>query len=125
MPVDFELDVPARIVRVRLYGTVSDADLIAADDDLRACRDFEPDFDQLVDMTRAEDGQVTAETIRELARRPPLFSSASRRAFVVRTDLGYGLARIFQARRGDVAGEIQIFRSLAHANHWLANGARS
>ncbi len=123
MPVSFELDVPARIVRVRLYGTVSDTDLIAGDDDLRASPDFDSGFDQLVDMTEAEEGDLTAGAIRELARRPPLFSSESRRAFVVRTDLGYGLARIFQARRGDVAGEIQIFRSLAHANHWLASGA--
>lgn len=125
MPVSFELDLPGRIVRVRMHGAISDADLIVADDELRASADFHPDFDQLVDTREAEGGEVTTSAIRELARRPPLFSQRSRRAFVVRNDVGYGLARIFQARRGDVAGEIQIFRSLAHAEHWLASGAGS
>ena len=44
---------------------------------------------------------------------------------MVRSDLGYGLARIFQSRRGDVAGEIQIFRSRAHAELWLGKGPDS
>ncbi len=119
MPVHFEMDEIARLVRVRLHGSVSDADLLAADDDLRADPRFQAEFDQLVDTRDASEGDLSTDALREIARRPPLFSPQSRRAFVVRTDFGYGLARIFQARRGDAAGEIQIFRSLEHAQHWL------
>jgi hypothetical protein len=119
MPFTLEIDHSKRLVRVSLSGMISDADILAADDDLRARPDFDPSFDELIDLSEAEDAGLTSGVIRELARRPPLFAPVSRRAIVVRSDLGYGLARIFQARRGDAAGEIQIFRSLPHAEHWL------
>ena len=104
MPYGLELDVDDRIVRVRLHGLITDADLVTADDELRAHPDFEADFDQFVDVSAATQEEITAGMLRELAARPPLFGAESRRAVVVRTDLGYGLARIFQARRGDAAG---------------------
>lgn len=121
MPFDLHLDLQSRLVRVRLYGAVTDADLMEADAQLRADSRFEPDFDQLVDTRDAETEALSPTALRELATRPPLFGPGARRAIVVRTDLGYGLARIFQARRGDVAGEIQIFRSLEHAELWLGS----
>ena len=122
MSVSFEIDVPDRLVRVRVTGPVSDTDLLDADDELRADPRFEAGFDELIDTSDAVEESLSVDALRELARRPPLFSPESRRAVVVRTDRGYGLARIFQLRRGDVAGEIQIFRSLAHAEHWLGRG---
>jgi hypothetical protein len=123
MSYSYEMDLPRQLVRVRLYGEVSDADLLAGDEELRADSRFQPEFDQIVDMSDAIEGGLTGEGIRELANRPPLFATTSRRALVVRSDLGYGLARMFQALRGDVAGEIQIFRSLAHAETWLGSGS--
>ena len=126
MPFSYELDADRRLVRVRLYGSVSDSDVLAGDTEVRADPGFKADFDELVDMSDAVEGGLTPAGIRELAGRPPLFARSSRRALAVRTDLGYGLARIFQARRGDVAGEIQIFRSLGHAEAWLnAKDSRS
>lgn len=122
MPFSLELDVDNRMVRIHLRGLIMDADLLAADDELRADLRFEPDFDELIDMSGATEEKISARVLRELAARPPLFGMGARRAFVVRNDLGYGLVRIFQARRGDVAGEIQIFRSLAHADLWLGKG---
>ena len=122
MPWSYEIDEPGQLVRVRLYGEVSNPDLIAADDSLRSDPEFQKHFDQLVDMSDAIEGTLSADAIRELVSRPPLFSMSSRRAIVARTDLGYGLARIFQARRGEVAGEIAIFRSLAAAELWLSQG---
>jgi hypothetical protein len=119
MPFSLEIDRTARLVRVSLSGTVSDEDVLAADDELRAAQ-FDPDFDELIDFSDAQDAGLTSQSIRELAGRNPVFGAGSRRAIVVRSDLGYGLARMFQARRGEAAGEIQIFRSLAHAQHWLA-----
>lgn len=124
MPFNVELDVDNRVVRIRLHGRIADADLVTADDELRAHPRFEPEFDEIIDISEATQEEVTAGVLRELASRPPLFGPSARRAIVVRNDLGYGLARIFQARRGDVAGEIQIFRSRAHAELWLGKGVQ-
>ena len=123
MPYQLDLDADNRVVRVRLYGLITDADLLAADDELRADTRFDSGFDQFVDVSEASQEQISADVLRRIASRPPLFGPGSRRAFVVRSDLGYGLARLFQARRGDVAGEIQIFRSRAHAELWLGKAA--
>ena len=120
MPFSMEIDRVARLVSVSLSGTITDTDVMAADDELRAL-DFDPDFDELIDISEAQDAGLTSQSIRELAGRPPVFGPGSRRAIVVRSDLGYGLARMFQVRRGEDAGEIQIFRSRPHAQHWLAN----
>jgi hypothetical protein len=126
VPWRYEIDELRQLVRVRLHGEVSNPDLLAADDALRGDPKFRRHFDQLVDMSDATEGVLSPEAIRELVGRPPLFATTSRRAIVARTDLGFGLARIFQARRGAVAGEIEIFRSLARAELWLSEkGERS
>lgn len=120
MPWSYEIDESGELVRLRLYGEVSNPDLLDADLALRSDPEFQKHFDELVDMSDATEGTLTVGAIRQLVSRPPLFSTSSRRAIVVRTDLGYGLARIFQARRGEVAGEIEIFRSLTNAELWLS-----
>ena len=124
-PWSYQIDEAGRLVRFRIYGQINDLDLLNADSQLRQAEKFTPDLDELVDMRDAVEGDLTAAAIRELASRPPLFSTASRRAFVVHGDLGYGLIRMFQGRRGDVAGEIQIFRNLADAEFWLSEAGPS
>ena len=120
MPWSYEIDEAGGLIRFRLYGPVSDADVLDADQTMREDPAFRAELDQIVDMSDAEESQLTPAGMRELAERPPIFSIRSRRAIVVRGDLGYGLARVYQARRGKVAGEIQIFRSPAEAELWLS-----
>jgi hypothetical protein len=120
MPCRYEIDRPAGVVRVRLYGDVTDEDLLDADLELRADSGFDPKLDEIVDTSDGGEAKVTPNGIRELVKRPPLFAPSSRRAIVVGTDLGFGLARIFQARRGDHAGEIRVFRTLSEAEVWLS-----
>jgi hypothetical protein len=116
----YEIDEAAGLIRFRLYGLVSDTDLFDADQSMRKDPLFRPELNQIVDMTAAEEGDLTTGKIREVATGPPIFSRESRRAIVVRGDLGFGLARVFQARRGEVAGEIEVFRSLADAEAWVS-----
>lgn len=125
MAWSYEIDDAGGLIRFRFHGPVSDAEAFAADEALRGDPAFRPDLDQLVDMSDAEETELTPAGIRELTERPPAFSARSRRAIVVRGDLGFGLARVFQARRGRAAGEIQVFRSLAEAEVWLSQSGAS
>lgn len=120
MPCDYEIDTRLGIVRARITGETSDAELIAADDRLRQDPAFRPEFDEIVDARGAIGLRVTPEVVREITSRPPLFSEKSRRAFVVGSDLGYGMARMFSLRRGEEAGEIRVFYEIGEAEAWLA-----
>ena len=120
MPWSYEIDEAGGLIRFRFHGLVSNADVLDADQAMRDDPAFRAELDQIVDMTGIEEMQLTPAGVRELSERPPIFSLQSRRAIVVGGDLGYGLARVYQARRGDVAGEIQVFRASAEAEVWLS-----
>lgn len=57
--------------------------------------------------------------MRALVARPALFTPASRRAIIVRSDLGFGMARMYQIFRADEAGAVRVFKDLDGAKEWL------
>ena len=119
MSLEVSIDTEKRRVRTAWVGRIDGPDLLEADAAFRSTPDVEPDFDQLIDLRRTEPGDVTTDAISSLASRPPFFSKSSRRAVVVRSDLGFGLSRMFEQMRGDAAGEIRVFRDVESAEAWL------
>jgi hypothetical protein len=119
MPWDFEIDHAQRLVRVRVHGTMCDHDLLDADAALRDHPEFDPSFDQLIDLREATGSEVTTAGVQKLAQQPPLFAPSSRRALVVSTDLGFGMARMFELLREGKSGEVRAFRELDKAREWL------
>ena len=115
MPAEFYIDVPRRMVFSRGTGILTLADATAHMDGLLAHPDFCPEFHQLLDFSQVREIILTGDEIRSLAERN-IFSPRSRRAFVISTDLHFGLARMFGAYR-EIAGEhgILIFRELTPA----------
>jgi hypothetical protein len=81
--------------------------------------DFDPDFAQLLDFTHVTKVDITPEDVR-LAARKSVFSPHSRRALLVKDDLQFGLARMFEIHR-ELEGEkgIQVFRNIDEALHWI------
>ena len=117
-----KIDVANRLVRVRVDGRLTDADLIEGDTALRNDPEFDPAYYQLLDLTEADGSEVTAAGIQSLASLPPLFTSSARRALVVRSDLGFGMGRMFELLRGGKSGEFRVFRKLEEACDWLDLG---
>jgi hypothetical protein len=74
---------------------------------------------QLADFRFATEVDVTNATIRKIAGLNP-FGAGSRRAFVVSSDLAYGLARMYQALTSDALHELRIIRDVHEALEWLA-----
>jgi len=114
-----EVDIPNRVVRARVEGTLTDADLIECDNALRNDPDFDPAYRLLLDLTSADWDAVTANGVRALAARPPLFASSARRALVVHSDLGFGMSRMFELLRESRPDEFRVFRSIEEAAAWL------
>ena len=90
-------------------------DLIGHQKRLLKDPDFDSTFSQLVDIKRLTKLEVTATDVRLVAK-SNIFSSHSRRAVVVKNDLRYGLAGMFEIHRA-LAGEvgIRVFRNLEEA----------
>ncbi len=118
MPVSYRIDPRSRIVFTDAHGALTDADVIAFQERLRNEPDFEPDFGQLADCREIEAVDMTTEGVEEAARRSP-FSEGARRAIVVRSDLTFGMARMFEALRHEAPDEVHVFRDVADALRWL------
>lgn len=83
---------------------------------------FDPEFSQVLDFTQIAGLDIDSEDLRQFAQRN-VFSPRSRRAFVVRDDLQFGLARMFQIHR-EPTGEtgIRVFRTFDEALDWILVG---
>ena len=82
----------------------------------------QPDFSLLIDLRQADGRSVTREGVRALAAHPLVLSPTSPRAVVVPTDLGFGMARMYELRAEPRGGTVRVFRDYDEAQHWLSNG---
>jgi hypothetical protein len=91
-------------------------------DRLSSDPDFDPNYSQILDFTHLAGVDIGPEDVRQFAQRN-IFSPQSRRAFVVKDDLQFGLARMFEIHR-ELNGEtgIRVFRTIDEALDWVLVG---
>ena len=121
MPSDYVIDAEYRLVRSRLWGGVTDADLFDHQRRLAADPKFSSDYSQLIDcrdVTSAK--EVTAFGIQNVAQRH-LYDPHSRRAIVANRPDVFGLGRMFEGySRGSGSDDtIRVFWVLEDALAWL------
>jgi hypothetical protein len=119
MAYDVRVDPERRLVEVRATGTVTDDDVLGIDNRMRSDPSIDPGFDQLVDASGATEAALTSKRIQTITASAPFLSTSSRRAIVAPTDLGFGMSRMFELYRGELAGEIRVFRTRSEALAWL------
>ena len=119
MPADFIIDTDLGVVFSCGSGALSYADTVGHMNRLTSDARFRPDFRQIMDFREATPVQITSAEILELAERE-VFGPCSRRAFVVASDLQFGLCRMFGLHR-EARGEptIRIFRDMPEAIAWI------
>jgi hypothetical protein len=119
MPAYFKIDKQRSLVISTMDGVFSLADGLAHQEKLLKDPDFAPNFRQLLDCTHVAKLEIKPEEMRTLARRA-VFTSESRRAILVRSDLAFGLGRMFLIFR-EIQGEkgVRVFRDRDEAVHWL------
>lgn len=117
MPVDYRIDSERRIVFSTGAGAITVQEILAYQKRLGADPAFSSDFSQLFDYREALADQLRTTDIQGLAE-TDVFSSTSRRAFVVSQDVTFGLARMFEMFR-DSTQHIMVFRDMDEARQWL------
>src|SRR5579862_4606041 len=118
MAAHFVIDEPNRVVFSYASGILTYSDCTSHMDRLSSDPRFRPDFNQIIDFTDIQHLDLTVEQIHCLAKRT-IFGPKSRRAYVVASDLLYGLSRMFATLR-DFEGEpgIITFRDISAAIVW-------
>jgi hypothetical protein len=122
MPAFYKIDKERRIVLSSGAGVLTRTDIQEHMDRLSNDSDFDPNYSQIVDFTQLSGVDIEPEDVRQFAERN-IFSPRSRRAFVVKDDLQYGLARMFEIHR-ELNGEtgIRVFRTIDEALDWVLAG---
>jgi hypothetical protein len=118
IPAFYKIDKERGIVMSSGSGVLTRQDLLGHQERLLNDPDFDPDFAQLLDFTHVTKVDIAPEDVR-LAARKSVFS-LTRRALLVKHDLQFGLARMFEIHR-EFEGEkgIQVFRNIDEALHWI------
>src|SRR6266853_3969647 len=119
MPAFYKIDKERRLVMSSGSGVLTKEDIFGHQERLSKDPDFDPTFSQLSDFTHITKIDITPEDVR-LAAKKNLFSPQSRRAMLVKDDLQFGLARMFEIHR-ELAGEkgIRVFRKIEDALDWI------
>jgi hypothetical protein len=119
MPAEYTIDKLSGVVFSFAHGNVTDQDAYSHQDRLRKDPDFDPGFCQLFDYTKVTQVDLSSDAIHHLAERNP-FGLGSCRAFVVPSDLLYGLSRMFQILTDHHPDELSVFRDMQEARKYLS-----
>jgi hypothetical protein len=122
VPAFYKIDKERRVVLSSGAGVLNRADIQGHMDRLSSDPDFDPNYSQILDFTHFAGFDIGPEDVRQFAQRN-IFSPQSRRAFVVKDDLQFGLARMFEIHR-ELNGEtgIRVFRTIDEALDWVLVG---
>jgi len=122
VPASYKIDKERGLVMTIGAGVLTREDIQGHMDRLSADPDFDPSFSQLADFREITEVEIEPEDVRQFAQRI-IYSSSSRRAFLVKNDLQFGLARMFEIYR-ELNGEtgIRVFRAFDDAMEWIVIG---
>ncbi len=115
MPVSYRIDSASQTIFWLMEGDVTDQELIDATRALWA--GHAPQYDRLIDATRANSALVTGDALRRIAAHVSR-DRVKRIALVGDQHDVYGMFRVFQAYLDDV--ECEIFSERTAALDWLA-----
>ena len=99
-------------------AVVTSEELLDQQRRLIADTDFRSHFDQLADFPKVERFEVDAKEVPSLAINNP-FGVGSRRAFVVTSQVIYGIVRMFDVYTDQSQSELQLFDDFSAAVVWL------
>lgn len=119
MPIKFSIDGQRGVVFATASGVIRFADAVDHMDRLLHHPQFRPEFKELYDFRPITELAMSSGEVRKLAART-VFAADSQRAFLVSSDFGFGIGRMFSSYR-EIGGErgIQVFKAEDEARAWL------
>jgi len=120
MPLRYVIDKGRRLVHTTGWDRLTFAQTEAYRDQLLNDPDFDPEFNQLVDLTALTGLGMSVEETKQIASGTG-FSASSRRAFVAPDPAVFGMSRLFGAysEMSKTGSRIQVFPDLSSALKWL------
>jgi len=101
-------------------GCVTWSEIKKRQDQAKADANFDPEFNQLVDLRAVTRFEMSSEQARVLARRM-IFSFTSKRAFIAADPSVFGVANMWEivTELSDNPSQIRVFSDLQSALKWL------
>ena len=124
MHVASELDKADNLLILTVTGELTDDDILGMGARLQAAAGANLQLSLLLDLRHADGSKVTTAGVRRLATQPLVLSPESRRAIVVPSILGVGMARMYEILR-DGQGGMRVFQDFDDARRWVATGDSS
>lgn len=120
MPCDYAIDVERGLVRTRLWGSITQADVLDVRERIAVDPAFSPHQSILIDLREVERLTLTTADVQALAG-TSTFGRGARRAVVASSPSSFGLARMFQSYRELNEGleETAVFETMEAAEAWL------
>src|SRR5579872_3597266 len=120
MPCRYVIKKEQRLVISQGWDRVTCAEILEHRQQLAKDSDFNPDFSQLVDGTAVTTIDVSMHEAKTIAAQT-IFSPTSRRAFVAKSPVILGLARIMEtySRISKGREQVKVFHDRNEALQWL------
>ena len=126
--ITFSTDHTTAIRTALFTGVIQDSDLLQAYETLLAQPDYDPTYNDLVDLRAVTRFEVSASGMRGvIAMYAPVdrLDVPTKLAIVAASDVTFGMSRMYEVLRGDdVPEQIRVFRSYEEAVAWLSEGTR-
>jgi hypothetical protein len=115
MPYLVEFDSHAQIIRATVQGELSDSRAEELYETIRTFLSTNEVRGGILDLSPVTSLAVTLNTVRRLAKSPPLFKTPQVRVIVAEGDLIFGMARLFQISRSEIHSELYVVHTLQEA----------
>jgi len=119
MPAFYKIDKERNLVLTTGYGFITKEEIITLQDEMSNDPEFDSNFSQVADFSQLTNTDITIADVHTFAQRD-VFSIHSRRAIIVKGELAFGFAKIFEVCRQLIgATGIRVFRNLDEAFEWI------
>jgi GAF domain len=119
IPTFYKVDRERKLVLTTGSGFVTREDVLTLQDRMSNDPEFDTSFSQVVDFAQLTDTDIGLADVQTFAQKDA-FSSHSRRAIVVKGDVAFGFAKIFELyRQLRGASGIHVFRDPGEAFDWI------
>jgi hypothetical protein len=119
IPTFYKIDKERQLVLTMGFDFVTKNEVLALQDQMSHDPEFDPSFSQVADFAQLTDTDVGMADLQTFAQRD-VFSIHSRRAIVVKGDIAFGFAKIFELyRQLSGARGIRVFRNSDEASDWI------
>jgi hypothetical protein len=125
MPMEYNIDRTARLVRIVGSGRLTDREMVECVSRLRADPMLEPDMNTLADMRGIEVGfsQEGVTRMLEVMEATADRRTAAKGAIVVSSDAAFGMSRMIEMRSEErTHPTLRVFRDMHAACNWLGIG---